>query len=70
MPALHREVIWQVNAISRVLKKSYTEREQLRMKNSATLPFWVRPSFLDRFCGKKGGYFEYLGIAKQTLPEK
>ena len=23
MPALHREVIWQVNAISRVLKKSY-----------------------------------------------
>jgi len=25
MPALHREVIWQVNAISRVLKKSYTE---------------------------------------------
>ncbi len=39
MPALHREVLWQVNAISRVLKKSYTERERCRMKNSATLPF-------------------------------
>jgi hypothetical protein len=40
------------------------------MKNSATLPFLGQGPRFGQVLWKKGGYFEYLGIAKQTLPGK